>query len=274
MGSLDLGCFNEKAIVLLKGGECQLSVYGQVDGSVNGSEPSLSIYLECSSTGDAWHARFSPAGAQISRLVPNVSTTALNGFILKVIEDICKKTGNFKRFPVFVEMLLSSLKNTNKTVRLDFLTSADVESLKSSDAPQTRGADLKEPIPCQEKVYMILTYAVAFDRVHYPLPLLHDKQSRSLEENHKGNMKLRSEQLQHLETIALLMRENDRLKHELKHMASQSSTVSTMKDLQSILLSSSRTARESNASECLKEIERDLGQIRQEFPVIQKNAYR
>ncbi|KNC96425.1 uncharacterized protein SPPG_08322 [Spizellomyces punctatus DAOM BR117] len=246
MASLDLGCFNEKAIVLLKGGECQLFVYGQVDGSVNGSEPSLSIYLECPSTGDAWHAKFSPA----------------------VIEDICKKTGNFKRFPVFVEMLLSSLRNTNKTVRLDFLTSADVESLKSGEVPETRGADFKEPVLCQEKVYMILTYAVAFDRVHYPLPLLHDKQPNSLEENRKGNMKLGS-QLQHLETIALLMRENDRLKHELKHVACQPCTDSNTKELQS-----PRTARESNAHECLKEIERDLEKIRLEFPMIQKSFRR
>ncbi len=38
------------------------------------------------------------------------------------IEDITAKTGNFKKFPVFVRMLLSALKQASDSVFVDLLT--------------------------------------------------------------------------------------------------------------------------------------------------------
>ena len=45
------------------------------------------------------------------------------------IEDISRKTGNFKRFPVFVKMLVSALEQSSDAVFLDLLTYADLVSM-------------------------------------------------------------------------------------------------------------------------------------------------
>ena len=66
------------------------------------------------------------------------------------IQDLTRKTGNFKKFGVFVEMLLSTLENEGGPVMLDLLNSQDLKSLKGNVA--------------SDKVYLVVTYAVAFDR--------------------------------------------------------------------------------------------------------------
>jgi hypothetical protein len=47
------------------------------------------------------------------------------------IEDITHKTGSFKRFGVFVEMLLSAITQRSDSVYVDLLTFADLVSLAS-----------------------------------------------------------------------------------------------------------------------------------------------
>jgi len=44
------------------------------------------------------------------------------------IEDITHKTGNHKRFPVFVEMLLSAISQRSDSVYVDLLTYSDLVS--------------------------------------------------------------------------------------------------------------------------------------------------
>ena len=82
-----------------------------------------------------------------------------------------QKTGNFKKFNVFVRMLATALKRDQKSevVFADLLTYADLEMLRSR---QTR-KPLNTAARPNNKRYLILTYAVEFDRVHYPLPLSH-----------------------------------------------------------------------------------------------------
>jgi coiled-coil domain-containing protein 61 len=46
------------------------------------------------------------------------------------VEDISRKTGNFKRFAVFVKMLVSALEQSSDAVFLDLLTYADLVSLR------------------------------------------------------------------------------------------------------------------------------------------------
>ncbi|PNH10242.1 Coiled-coil domain-containing protein 61 [Tetrabaena socialis] len=83
-------------------------------------------------------------------------------FTSRYIEDITSKTGNFKKFPVFVKMLLSALKQASDSVFV-------LKSRKAGgQAPQPRTQ------PPNNKRYLILTYAAEFDRVHYPLPLLYE----------------------------------------------------------------------------------------------------
>lgn len=85
-------------------------------------------------------------------------------FTAKYIEDITQKTGNFKKFPVFIKMLCSALKEESSSVYIDVLTAQDLEELKrkklGTTAPTT-----------STKRYLILTSTNDFDKVHYPLPL-------------------------------------------------------------------------------------------------------
>jgi len=106
------------------------------------------VYLQ-KEDGERWHGEFSAS----------------------YIEEVTQKTGNFKKFSVFVKMLATSLKRDQRseTVFADLLTYSDLEMLRSR---QTR-KPLNTAARPNNKRYLILTYAVEFDRVHYPLPLAH-----------------------------------------------------------------------------------------------------
>ncbi|ETW01300.1 hypothetical protein H310_06865 [Aphanomyces invadans] len=90
------------------------------------------------------------------------------------IEELTKKTGNFKRFFTFVNMLMSALQHKSESVFIDLLTYSDLELYRKRKLGKSTGTPSNAPDPVtslQNKRYMILTYAVEFDRVHYPLPL-------------------------------------------------------------------------------------------------------
>ncbi|KAG5192087.1 hypothetical protein JKP88DRAFT_284635 [Tribonema minus] len=97
-------------------------------------------------------------------------------FASSYVEDISRKTGNFKRFEVFVQMLSTALAQRSDSVFVDLLTYADLEALKArragGQAPAAPAA--AAAARANTKRYLILTYAVEFDRVHYPLPLAHE----------------------------------------------------------------------------------------------------
>ncbi len=73
------------------------------------------------------------------------------------------KTGNFKKFAVFIRMLSSALSRTSDVVFIDLLTSADLELLKArkSGAPSASSTSSAT----SNKRYLILTYMVEFDRL-------------------------------------------------------------------------------------------------------------
>ncbi|KAJ3185961.1 Coiled-coil domain-containing protein 61 [Gaertneriomyces sp. JEL0708] len=197
MGIGSLGSFSEKMMVNFKGRQCQLSISGSVDAGP-GDCGVLTVQLEDVENGYKWAGAFSAAG----------------------IEEITTKTGNFKRFTVFVEMLLSSFSKSSQTVHLDFLTIDDLRSMANDHAQKSSGSN--------QKVYLVLTYAVAFDRVHYPLPM-----NLETSDSPDGgatawtqNMPMHSvEPLKRMQEISNLLRENDRLKYELKIATSQASSV-------------------------------------------------
>ncbi|KAM8954343.1 centrosomal protein CCDC61 isoform 2-T2 [Pelodytes ibericus] len=93
-------------------------------------------------------------------------------FDAEFIEDLTHKTGNFKQFSIFCNMLHSALTQTSDSVTLDLLTYADLELLRHRKAG---GASRQAPPPrsstLSSKRYLILIYSVEFDRIHYPLPL-------------------------------------------------------------------------------------------------------
>ena len=119
------------------------------------------------------------------------------------VEEITHKAGNYKKFDIFIKMLLSSLykdTHTSNSVYIDLLTYADLELLKArksvpGNVPEalnnstihdntnttanTNNNNTANNISIitkqHNKRYIILTYTSEFDRVHYPLPLQYNE---------------------------------------------------------------------------------------------------
>lgn len=89
-------------------------------------------------------------------------------FASRYIEEITRKTGNYKKFTVFVQMLMQSLDGQSDSVFIDLLTYSDLELLKSRKTGKSEPSTASK---ANNKRYLIMTYAVEYDRVHYPLPL-------------------------------------------------------------------------------------------------------
>ena len=82
------------------------------------------------------------------------------------IENMTLKTGNFKKFQLFVEMLFSGLDKSTNTISMDILTMKDLQQ-KGKDNVQQRASEAEGFGSSHEldtKLYLIVTYAVAFDR--------------------------------------------------------------------------------------------------------------
>ena len=124
------------------------------------------------------------------------------------VEEITHKAGNYKKFDIFIKMLLSSLyKDTthSNSVYIDLLTYADLELLKArksvpenlknghmsetqnnsnmhdnnnnnnNTATNNTATNMSIITKQHNKRYIILTYTSEFDRVHYPLPLQYNE---------------------------------------------------------------------------------------------------
>jgi len=131
---------------------------------LKGKEELLQIRIEEKITGNMWKGEFST----------------------KYVEDITQKAGSFKKFPVFVKMMCTALKQENESVYIDILTPQDLENLKTKKAAgntstlsigsQSSLTPSSQPKPKPGgKRYLILTFASEFERVHYPLPLSYDE---------------------------------------------------------------------------------------------------
>jgi hypothetical protein len=133
-------------------------------------------------------------------------------FSAQYIEEITHMTGNFKTFNVFLSMLLSSLEQNSDSVLVDLLTYADLELLKSRRAGKP---DTSVILSAQgnKKRYLILTYTVEFDRVHYPLPLAFvDHPSTESLQRTIDRLRMRSGE----ESDAMLIQDIEQLREENK----------------------------------------------------------
>ncbi|XP_021239660.1 coiled-coil domain-containing protein 61 isoform X3 [Numida meleagris] len=86
------------------------------------------------------------------------------------VEDLTRRTGNFKQFGIFCSMLEAALMKSSEAVSLELLTYSDLEALRCCKV----GVVTRVPpptSPLSSKRYLILVYCVEFDRIHYPLPL-------------------------------------------------------------------------------------------------------
>ena len=85
------------------------------------------------------------------------------------IEELTRKTGNFKQFSIFLNMLESAITKSSDSVALDLLTFADLEALRKSKFGSGGGGGGRGLTPGKTKAahakrYLILTYSVEFDR--------------------------------------------------------------------------------------------------------------
>ncbi|KAJ7995932.1 hypothetical protein DPEC_G00231830 [Dallia pectoralis] len=110
----------------------------------------LLVEISDAITADQWRGEFDPA----------------------YIEDLTRKTGNYKQFPIFCSMLESAVSKTSESVTLDLLTYADLELLRNRKTGVVGRPRAQQQSPnLSAKRYLILIYTVEFDRIHYPLPL-------------------------------------------------------------------------------------------------------
>lgn len=91
------------------------------------------------------------------------------------IESLTQKTGNYKRFDTFISMFKSALLKTSQCVTLDLLTFDDLEMLRSRKTHSRiysaqNSSQILGP-PSNNRRYLIVTYTVEFDRIHYPLAM-------------------------------------------------------------------------------------------------------
>lgn len=91
------------------------------------------------------------------------------------IENLTHKTGNFKQFDTFISMFKSALLKTSQCVTLDLLTFDDLEMLRSRKTHSRiysaqNSSQILDP-PSNNRRYLIVTYTVEFDRIHYPLAM-------------------------------------------------------------------------------------------------------
>ncbi|RNA38001.1 coiled-coil domain-containing 61-like isoform X3 [Brachionus plicatilis] len=84
------------------------------------------------------------------------------------IEELTKKTGNFKSFPIFLNMLKTALSKSSTSVTIDLLTYQDLELLRSKKLNSINEAS---NVNSNNKRFLILTYSVEFDKINYPLQL-------------------------------------------------------------------------------------------------------
>ena len=80
------------------------------------------------------------------------------------VEEITQKTGNYKQFAVFVDMLSAALRQDGDGVNLDVLTYADLQVLKSRKSTSSESSAPQSTSAANNKRYVILTYASQFDR--------------------------------------------------------------------------------------------------------------
>ncbi|ORY46071.1 hypothetical protein BCR33DRAFT_716077 [Rhizoclosmatium globosum] len=78
-------------------------------------------------------------------------------FSAQYIEDVTKKTGNFKRFSVFAEMVQAALEGSAPGLALDLISAADLAGTNATTHTLL-------PVVAHERLYLVVTYAAAFDR--------------------------------------------------------------------------------------------------------------
>ncbi|CAD5122909.1 DgyrCDS11309 [Dimorphilus gyrociliatus] len=169
--------------------ECSLDIRG-TEYSVGSSidDDCLHLVVEDVVTNDVWKASFNT----------------------NIIEEITRRTGNFKQFSVFCSMLTSAIEGSSDSVDIDIMTYEDLEHLRK----RSKGKNGPGPKQSQNKRYLILIYTAEFDRIHYPLQLQHEGKSEN-KNVHKTISKLREDIITLQKRCKILQTRNSQLEDEI-----------------------------------------------------------
>ncbi|KAL5263720.1 hypothetical protein ACHWQZ_G008931 [Mnemiopsis leidyi] len=201
---------------------------------VNGIEHSLkcvydpinvSIETQNLRTGDLWRGEFSSV----------------------FIENVTRKTGSFKEYSVFLEMLSDAIADETDHVYVELLTYSDLLALKTGHHLGKKVADNKR--------YLILTYKVKYDTVHYPLPLQYSGKM-SPTELQDNVTKLQTE-IEHLKNQIISVSSP---KKKMKHSSCCAENFELRKELESLkkLGKKDQSKLINTLQEALKNLESDL----------------
>lgn len=119
------------------------------------------------------------------------------------VEEVTRKTGNSKRFNIYLRMLQAALDGSSRSVQVELVSHSQMEALKARRQPESK---LDSPL------YLILTYDVEFDKVHYPLPL----QEEVREDTKALRLELEQQRVKSSKQVAQLQRINAELRLELE----------------------------------------------------------
>ncbi|CAK71889.1 unnamed protein product (macronuclear) [Paramecium tetraurelia] len=99
-----------------------------------------------------------------------------NTYTIDYIEELTRKTGNQKKFNVFLSMLQTAIQKTNENIFFEILTYQDLENLKQQK--QQNQSHISRTSSTNSKInkrYLILSYKNDLEKVHYPLALNYEE---------------------------------------------------------------------------------------------------
>ena len=126
----------------------------------------LCLEIEEKLTAERWKGVFDATCKKQSLFFCFVFVSCL---MLLDVEDLTRKTGNFKQFIIFVNMLETALIKNSDAVSLDLFTYGDLEQLRNKKTANASlltksSSSLTSLNTNNNKRYLILTYNVEFDR--------------------------------------------------------------------------------------------------------------
>ncbi|CAD8097309.1 unnamed protein product [Paramecium primaurelia] len=173
--------------------------------NINANTEMLTIDVESKQSGDSWIANFQAS----------------------YIEEITSKTGNYKKYPTFIKMLQSAIKNQTDSVYIDILTFQDLEQIKNKRPKQNQQQQGLIP---NNKRYLILSYIVEFDKVHYPLPLNFNEQP-NIQQMKNTIIRLRKENEQQAKQLSTLLESKKNEVNPLEVINEQNKEIEFFKNL-------------------------------------------
>lgn len=213
-------------------------------------------------------------------------------FTAQYVEEITMKAGSFKKFDIFLKMMVSAFDKDSENVYVDILTYADLEMLRnrkvaaaSGESKMNTSVDSTNSKNALSKMkrYMILTYRGEFDKVHFPLPLsfeevpnvqalkrtinrLRNKAVGGIQNEFMGERDLR-------QLVETLREENDDLRTRLRTMSASKKTNHAINiDMQALSESNESLKKKNKELEIVNHNhKREVDHLKKDIKTLDKN---